>query len=269
VTVEHPVIVFGDDQSAHADRAWLWINNQRWPGWSVDVVTAGQERDDVMSEELPVSFSEWEPDSPRKAFAETGIASVRHLRSTGNPGRVLGSCRHASLVVVGPRGANPLKNMFLGSTADNLLREPPAPLVIAKTPEPATRVLVCTDGSPNAQHAVETFAQLPLADHADHIGVIGVIGVVTIAVPDQRGQIDRGVDAAAELLSMRNPEAIRVESEGDIATALLEQATALRTQLLVLGTRGFAGLRRIVRLGSTASAVVRTAPASVLVVPEG
>ncbi|HVL06851.1 MAG TPA: universal stress protein [Acidimicrobiales bacterium] len=269
MTLEHPVIVFGDDQSAHADRAWLWINNQRWPGWSVDVVTAVQERDDVMSDELPVSLTEWQPDSPRKAFAETGIASVRHLRSTGNPARVLGSCRHASLVVVGPRGTNPLKNMFLGSTADNLLREPPAPLVIAKTPGPATRVLVCTDGSPNARRAAETFAGLPLAGHTDHVGVIGVIGVVAMAVPDQRGQIDKGVDAAAELLSARNPEPIRVESEGDVATALLEHATGLRTQLVVLGTRGFVGLRRIVRLGSTAGAVVRTAAASVLVVPEG
>ncbi len=264
--MENPIVVFGDDQSAHADRAWLWINNQRWPGWSVDVVTAVRERDDVMSGELPVRLSTWQPDSPRRAFAETGIASVRHLRSTGDPARVLDSCRYASLVVVGPRGTNLLKNTFLGSTVDNLLRQPPAPLVIAKTSEPATRVLVCTDGSPNARRAVETFAGLPLAAHADHIGVIGV---ATTAMYDERDRIDKGVDTAADLLSARNPEPIRVESEGDVAKALLDQVIALRTQLVVLGTRGLIGLRGIVRLGSTTNAVVRTAPCSVLVVPEG
>lgn len=34
----HPV--FGDDGSAAADVVWLWINNHRWPGWRISVVTA-------------------------------------------------------------------------------------------------------------------------------------------------------------------------------------------------------------------------------------
>lgn len=266
MTVENRVVVFGDDQSAHADRAWLWINNQRWPGWSVDVVTAIRERNDVMSGELPVRLSEWEPDSPRKAFAETGIASVRHLRATGDPADVLDSCRHASLVVVGPRGTNVLRNTFLGSTADHLLRQPPAPLVIAKTSNPATRVLVCTDGSPSARTAVETFAALPLAAHADQIAVIGV---VTMAMYDERDQIDKGIDTAAELLSARSPEPIRVESEVNVGNALVDQLVARRAQLVVLGTRGLIGLAGVVRLGSTTSAVVRNGPCSALVVPDG
>lgn len=262
--MNNPVIVFGDDHSAHADRAWLWINNQRWPGWAVDAVTAVPGREDLASDELPIHLDEWKPDSPRKAFVETGITSVRSLRSSADPRLVLDSCHDASLVVVGPKGAHGLRNLFLGSTADHLLRQPPAPLVIATTPRQVTRVLVCTDGSPNAQRAVEVFSQLPLAADADHIAVIGV---ATVGIYDDRDEIYKGVDAAAEVLSGLNPEPIRVQSEGDIAGTVLDHAFALRAQLVVLGTRGLTGLRRIV-LGSTANAVARTVPCSVLVVPE-
>jgi hypothetical protein len=69
--MDDPVIVFGDDQSAHADRAWL--NNQRWPEWSVEIITAERERREVCNADPPIRLHEWTPDSPTKAFAETGI----------------------------------------------------------------------------------------------------------------------------------------------------------------------------------------------------
>src|SRR5207342_301857 len=37
---EAPQLVFGDDGSAAADVVWLWVNNHRWPGWRISVVTA-------------------------------------------------------------------------------------------------------------------------------------------------------------------------------------------------------------------------------------
>jgi nucleotide-binding universal stress UspA family protein len=262
-----PVIAFGDDGSSHADRAWLWLNNQRWEGWSVDVITAAPSRSDLWSDELPVELVEWTPDAPRQAFAESGLVAVRHLRSSADPRIVLESCTQASLVVVGPKGRHGLRNLFLGSTADHLLRYPPAPLVIATTPRPVLRALVCTDGSPSARHAVETFAQLPLADQADHVAVLGVATVGVGVDHDDRAEVYAGVDQAVELLAAHQPEAIREQGDGRIAATVLDHAYAMRAQLIVVGTRGVTGLRRVL-LGSTANAIARTAPCSVLVVPD-
>ncbi|HVL27594.1 MAG TPA: universal stress protein [Acidimicrobiales bacterium] len=257
-----PLLVFGDDRSAHADRAWLWINNQRWPGWGVDVVTAGPDPGDVWSDELPIRFRPWEPADPRTPFAESGIGRVTHLRSGADPRLALESCRHADLVVVGPKGGRGVKTLFLGSTADHLLRNPPAPLVIATAPSPVTRALVCTDGSAAAQRAVEVFGRLPLSQGA-HVAVIGVTGAGGDA-----DAVRRGLDAAASSLAPLAPELIRAATteEDNVAGVILDHAFALGAQLLVVGTRGLGGLRRIL-LGSTAGAVARVAPCSILVVP--
>ena len=32
------LLVFGDDGSSGADVAWLWVNEQVWPGWRIEVV---------------------------------------------------------------------------------------------------------------------------------------------------------------------------------------------------------------------------------------
>lgn len=257
------LIVFGDDHSTHADRAWQWINGQRWPGWSVDVVTAVRDHRDRRGDEQAVHLEEWQPDAPRTASAEAGIATVRHLRSTADSRVTLGSVTYASLLVVGPKGVHGVQQLFVGSTAEHLLRHSPAPLVIATAPTPATRVLVCTDGSPSARRAVQAFAGLPLAADADHVTVVGV---GTVGMYDDCDEIFAGVDAAAEALAALGPETARVQSEGNIAGAVLDQIFALRAQLVVVGTRGRTGVGRLL-VGSTARAIVHAAPCSVLVVP--
>lgn len=260
------LIVLGDDGSPHSDRAWLWINNQRWPGWDVDVVTAQPRRGDVAGADLPPRLDPWTPDVPRSADPRTGIAEVRHLRSSADPRQVLAES-DAALVVVGPRGAGGrARAMFLGSTADHLLHAPPGPLVIASTPNPVTRVLVCTDGSRTARHAAETFADLPLAADAE-VWIIGVDADDAVyGQQHDREEIDRGLTEAMEVLAHLDPKSVRVPSEGDVAARIIEHADALQAQLLVLGTRGSTGLERLL-LGSTCHALTRTAPCTLLVVP--
>ena len=261
------VMVFGDDGSPHSDRAWLWITSQRWPGWTVDVVTA-QPHGDLGREDLPTQLRPWTPPVARTADPRSEIAQVRHLRAAGDPRDVLPSRRDAALMVVGPRGAHgQARAMFLGSTADHLLHTPPTPLVIASTPNPASRVLVCTDGSRTAQHAVEVLAALPLAEGAD----IHVIGVDRSGMLDEhqhdQDDIDAGVSQAMQTLAHLDPQPIRVAAaDADIAGHITEHAYALRAQLLVLGTRGRTGLTRLL-LGSTCHALARAAPCPLLVVP--
>jgi len=54
--------------------------------------------------------------------------------------------------------------------------------------------------------------------------------------------------------------------DGPAAPAILSAASELPAQLLVVGTHGRTGLKRMIALGSVAEAVVRAAPCSVLIV---
>lgn len=257
------VIAFGDDRSPHADRAWLWLNSQPWPGWSVDVVTVQPEARVTAGDPPPAELGEWSPRNPRRAFSHAGFAAVRHLQATGDPATVLGSCREASVVVVGAGLRHGLAEMALGSTVDQLLQHPPAPLVVAYTPDSVRNVLVCTDGSASAEGAVNALARLPLATAAERIAVIGV---ATVGMYDDSDEVFAGVHRAVAGLRSMGAEAIEVTGDGNVAGAVLEAAEAMGAQLVVVGTRGLSGLRRVV-LGSKAAAIARAAPCSVMVVP--
>lgn len=259
------LIVLGDDGSPHSDRAWLWINNQRWPGWRVDVVTARPRRGDVAGADLPPRLHSWTPDVPRSADPRTQIAEVRHLRSSSDPRQVLARS-DASLIVVGPRGAGGrARATLIGSTTDHLLHAPPGPLVIARTPNAVSRVLVCIDGSSTARHAAETFARLPLAGDAE-VWVIAVDPDDVLVGEHDDEMVGRGLSDATAVLAHLDPQVVRVPSGGDVTARIIEHAQALRAELLVLGTRGSSGLERLL-LGSTCNALARTAPSTLLVVP--
>ncbi len=256
------LIVFGDDGSTYADRAWLWINHQRWSGWAVEVVNTRYDPGDLWSDDLPVRLHRWQPDTPRKPFAECGLGDVRHLQATADARLVLDSRHDADLIVVGPKGRFGLKALLLGSTAEHLLHHPPAPLVIAKTPDSAQHILVCTDGSQHAHRAIETFARLPLAAQASHVSVLGVVDTLA----SDRQVVTTGLERAAQTLAEFDPEIVLAEAEEQVAATLLEHANSLPAHLLVMGTRGHTGLRRVL-VGSTAGAIARLATAAVLIVP--
>lgn len=257
-----PNLVFGDDRSLQADRAWLWINNQRWPNWHVDVVTASPPSSPWTSGRK-LELQPWEPDAPRLATAGTGIASVRHLKTDADARVTLEACTDANLVVIGPRGTSGIQAAYLGSVMDHVIRHARVPVLVTTMPDPAKRILVCTDGSKEAEHAVETVAALPLAQDAEQMAVTGV---ATVGIYDPRPEIDQAVDRAVEMLAEFEPEGVKVHTDGDTVGAVYAQIFELGSQLLVLGTRGLTGLRRLA-LGSVANALVRVAPCSILVVP--
>lgn len=257
------VIVFGDDGSEHADQAWRWIGHQRWPGWSVEAVTALRSSRTRGRHTEPVSFEEWTPEHIREPSAESLLVGVRHLRADTDPRSALEACSHAALMVVGPRGVKGRKGLRIGSTANHLMRHPPAPLVIASHPDPVTRVLFCADGSATSTNAAEEFTALPLAEQME---AAMVMGVATVGMYDDSATIQAGVGEAAAKLEAFNPEQLTVESGGDIAGEILERALAWRAHLLVMGTRGLSGIQRVT-MAATAFAIASASPCSVLVVP--
>lgn len=265
MNLESPQLVFGDDGSPAADVVWLWINNHPWPGWRISVVTAQPPPLGPPVGAARSSLHQWDPPSPRRLFAADDVTQVEHLMAEADPRIVLDRCKEATLVAVGPRGKGLLKQLHIGSTTEWLVSayRPLAPLVIIRSARRTRRVLLCVDGSVNAQQAARSLAGLPWIGECD-ITILGVRG--------GHAEADRGVDEAAALLhagvglvGRRLTEAMTQTATFDVRSTILDTITDIEPDLVAMGTRGLGGLRRVI-LGSTASAVVHHAPCSVLVV---
>ena len=118
---------------------------------------------------------------------------------------------------------------------------------------PARRIVVGYDGSDAARRALDAAADLA--------GYGSTLSVVTV----QTGEVDGWIsgDARARLLQ-RHVEARYHETTGEPAERLVEKATELGADLLVVGRRSRSPLRAL--LGSVSSRVVRRAACDVLVV---
>ena len=247
-------LTFGDDGSPAADVAWLFVNSHRWPGWRLEVVTA--DPPEIPGVALPREVTDlhvWSPPEPRRVFAEAQFAEVIELTARADPRLALS--RTCGLLVIGPRGPGLLKALHLGSTADWLLVHPPAPLLIARHGHTVRTAVVCADGSPHAGSVVNALAELPWAKD---------LAVTILAVDDHRIDVDAATGRPRERLEAAGAT-VEVNIVTGKPTAMIHRhLTESRPDLVALGTRGLTGLRHL-RLGSTASAIARTATCSVLV----
>lgn len=258
MTIREHTLVFADDGSTGADVAWLWVQSHRWPQWRIEVVTA------TKPGATPVPAAEsalhaWTPANPRVAFSQTE-ARVSHLAAVGDP-RVVLAESNAQLLVIGSRGKGLLKALHLGSTAEWLMECPPAPLIIARHGHPTRTVLVCADGSPDADAAINSLAGMPWLDEC-------TVHVLTIA--------DGGLDpdavnqAAVEVLAPRAGEVrqlVRRPNDLDVffhvRELIFEAIADVGADLVVHGSRGISPLAGL-RVGSIAASLARHAPCSVL-----
>lgn len=240
--------VVGDDGSSAADTVWQWFTAHPWTGWVVEVATADEEN---IVWGAPVEGQEWTP--PWKRATEPSGAVVHYLRYSCDPRVMLAERSDADLIVVG-RDRRGDGREFLGSTSEWLLVHPPAPLAIIRRPDPMRRVLIAADGSEHSRIAMETFASFPAAADAR---------VTVLAVDD--GRTDTGVASnMAEALEGNVGSVDTMTKEGRPTHRILEAIGETGADLVVLGTKGLTGWRRI-RVGSTAGAIGRAAPCNVLV----
>lgn len=248
-----PTLAFGDDHSAGADHCWEWISSHHWDGWTLEVITA--EAPPGMQPVPPeeAELHPWQPDHPREA-AGLEFVSVAHLRAELDP-RVALIARRWELVAIGRRGSGVFKTLRLGSTADWLLRQPASPLLIAHRGEPVKRILVCADGSDHSERAIETLASLPWTRGLE---------LRLIAVDDGRIDPDAALETATRLLEGSDADIETVADKGGPTKAILREIEKAQPDLVVMGARGHAGLKRLV-LGSTTSAVTRASDTSLLV----
>ena len=256
---EQPQLVFGDDGSASADVAWLWVNNHQWPQWRITVATAQRDLDSPETTLQP-----WSPAAPRVLFEPAEGTTLEHLRANTDPRIMLDSCSDAGLIVVGPRGSGTLKALHIGSTTEWLLstHRPIAPIVIIRSARPTRKVLLCVDGSPDAQRAADVLAGLPW---------IGTCSVTILGVSDGISHPEEGCSMAqaafadtGATVSLQEAAALRGTLTMNVKSVLLDIIADEGPDLVALGTRGQGGIQRLL-LGSTASAVAHYSRCSTLI----
>ena len=248
------LLVFGDDGSSAAEAAWAWVQAQPWPGWAARVLTAAPPEVPAVVAPDQIDPTPWISPHPRAAGG-CGLGPVEALHAPVDPRLLLGAVHDADLMVVSAHQPGRRHPITLGSTAEWLLHHPPSPLVIVRGSARINRVLVAADGSPDALAAVRALARLPLASSAE---------VVVLGVADGRTDAEAATAEAVAVLAGQGVAARVVGAAGLPTAAILEATDELAPDLVVLGTRGLTGWKRI-RLGSTAGAVVRSVGCSALV----
>jgi 3-phenylpropionate/trans-cinnamate dioxygenase ferredoxin reductase subunit len=184
----------------------------------------------------------------------------------GTPGEsiVAAAKKHdADLIVVGNRGMGQATRFRLGSVPDWVAHDAPCDLLIVDTTgrgggpreptPPYSRILAGTDGSGTATEAVRRAFTLASV----YAGTVMLVHVGDPLV---------GAIKLEEVAGVR-PEDVEVERrmvEGDPAQRIVELAESEGVQLVVVGNKGMAGVRRF--LGSVPNKVAHEVPSDVLIV---
>lgn len=142
------------------------------------------------------------------------------------------------------------------------------------------RIVVGTDGSPDATAAVKMAGQLATLAPG---GVVHVVNAYDPLTPAELGRLDRELpdefrdqltsdllsratlEPASALLAARGIEHTASEVRMPPADAILQRAEEVGADVIVVGSRGEGAIDRI-RHGSTSTKVLHEAPCSVFVV---
>lgn len=187
----------------------------------------------------------------------------------------------ADLLVLGPHGGGDVGAHFLGTTAEAVLRASAVPCLVARAGLrlPLRRIGVPTDHSEPSLRALDLALALarPLGGPAGgepelrlfHVGwTVDAVDDPSLERRTLLPELER--EAAAAVARAGDGAAPTVRTEvvwaGDLAEAIGRHAGQEEMDLLVMGTHGRGGLKRLF-LGSVALGAARRAPCPVLLVP--
>ena len=203
------------------------------------------------------------------AITGRGAGEVRVTIERGTPHSGILSAAdqiHAGAIVVGGN-ASENDHAAPSRTAERVVRHAPSPVLVVRAPR-AGAILAATDFSDPALPAVEAGVVEARRRGMDLV-LIHAVGLVPPLLPLPPPLTNEIRRAHREKLDdyVRRYEARGggLLPEGPVAFAILRAAEDLPAQLLVIGTHGRSGLKRLT-LGSVAETLMRDAQCSVLVV---
>jgi nucleotide-binding universal stress UspA family protein len=217
-----------------------------------------------------------------KRVLEEDVALALEVR-IGEPAREVAeyaSTVAADMLVVGPHQPRMAFDDLLGSTADRLIRTASVPCMVVNRPlsPPLRQVLFPVDFSAPSRHAVEVGMDL-LGESLFARGtdsaptIVEILFVSAFAAPHLRPlAVQPSLKAQVEEACSRLPSDTRAKLLPRILSAPLPidgirlSAERMEADLIVMGTHGHGTLGRAL-VGSVASAVARTVPVSVLLIP--
>ncbi|QER42744.1 universal stress protein [Thermodesulfobacterium sp. TA1] len=199
-----------------------------------------------------------------QCFLEKGEAYQKIVDLAYNTG--------ADLIIMG-RSSSKLKTFFLGSTAARVIGYSPVDVLIIPYPRTINleKILVAVDGSSFAEKAFAKAITLAKA-HQSKLSVVSVIDlpVETYGVaPDVLDKLSEERRKYLEnLVDKANKEGVKIDwflKLGAVEDKILEVAQETGSGLLVMGTYGKTGLKRLL-MGSVTERVLSAGALPVLVV---
>lgn len=221
-----------------------------------------------------------------RVTGETDDSGVSLMVELGSPAAaVVESAERigAGLLVVGA-GARPgIGDARLGSVAERIVRYAHCPVLVARPQRDSDVVLIATDFSDTSLAAVRSGVDVArmlgarvVLMHSIDVAPSRLVGLgvpfgtsPVVPPPDVLEDLGKNVEVLLRDTAEREgiEAAFRVE-HGDAPDAICTVARQLEAKLVVLGTAGRTGWRRLA-LGSVAEQVARSAPCPVLIVRKG
>jgi len=193
----------------------------------------------------------------------------------GSPAQVIVSMAEelkADLIVMGARGLGPVKERLLGSVSHRILTLAPCATLIVNGPVKAMKqILLPLEGPSDAEAAIR-FLQLKPFHEPVELTLMTVLpwteppwprDSAAAAATEVLEKQANYIEGVAERLRASSYKAHGVAVVGIPSTMILQQATTLRSDLILMGTRGRQGITRFV-LGSVSHAVLHKMPCPVL-----
>ena len=206
--------------------------------------------------------------------------STKHLR-IGFPAEVIvwmAKEQKADLIVMGARvmgaqGLGPVKEWLLGSVSHRVLTLAPCATLIVNGPVKAMKQILLPLQGPSDAEAAVRFLQLKPFHDAVEVTLLTVLpstepprpgdAAAAAAATEKLEEQAAFIDGVAGRLRAIGYQAHGVAVTGTPSDMILQQATTLRSDLILMGTRGRQGVTRFV-LGSVAHAVLHQMPCPVL-----
>ncbi len=211
-------------------------------------------------------------------MADSGVTGARIIREGDVSKEVIAAGAGADLLVLGPRGVNPLRDFILGSTAERIVRRILRPLLLARQDAAIAydHVLVPVDFSDHSPPSL-AFART-LAPHATlHVyhafdcpmeGYLRTAGTSAEAIEAYCRSVEEEANDAMQALLGRSSDAAIVKrvERGDARLLIPQRADDLGCTLIVMGRQGRSWLAEQV-LGGVTRFVLEHARVDVAIVP--